>query len=140
MHPWSLMISSVAKRMVLALGFKHLLKRALTVTRKPCSLDSLVWPGASFGTMTKREMHLGFLQGETTGVLRMKSLMIFAVAGFPCQLKAFTEGSWRLPLAYSSRSSYSYGLSLYWEDLVLSYMVVIKVEEGRAELITYLLA
>lgn len=31
----------------------------------------------------------------------------FAVAGLPCQLKALTEGSARLPFLYSSRSSYS---------------------------------
>ena len=82
---------------MLALGLRHLLKRALTVTRKPWSLLSLLWPGASLDTMTRRDMHRGFLQGDTTGVLFMKSRIILAVAGFPCQLKAFTDGSARTP-------------------------------------------
>ena len=91
--------------MVLAAGFKHLLKSAFTVTLKPCSVASFDCPGYSLGTMTRRLMHLGFAHGETTGVDFMKSRIIFEVAGLLDQSNALTEGSGRLPFLNSSRSS-----------------------------------
>ncbi len=65
--------------MVLAHGFKHLLIKALTQTLKPWFGSSLACPGASLGTITNLEMHLGLEQGSTTGVPFMKPLITDAV-------------------------------------------------------------
>ena len=83
LFPWSFLISSVASGNVLATGFRQLLIRASMVTRYEVGGESLVVPGSRFGTMTKREKHLGSSHRSTTGVVRTKCSRTLLVAGFP---------------------------------------------------------
>ncbi len=58
-----------------------------------------------FGAITKREIHKGNAHCSTTGVLLTKPLITCAVAFFPVQSIAFTQGYFLFPAAYSGCNS-----------------------------------
>ncbi len=78
-----LLISLVASGNVLGVGLRHALISAFIVTLYDVGSDVLGAPGSRFGTITRRDKHLGLSQLDTTGVLRQKCSRTFCVAGFP---------------------------------------------------------
>ncbi len=77
------MISLVASGNVLGIGLRHALISAFIVTLYDVGSDVLGAPGSRLETITRRDKHLGLLQLDTTGVLRLKCSKTFCVAGFP---------------------------------------------------------
>ena len=56
---------------------------AFMVTRYEVGGEFLGMPGSIFGTITRRDMHLGSSQRSTTGVVRTKCSSTLLVAGLP---------------------------------------------------------
>ncbi len=73
----------VRSESVLATGFRQLFTSASIVTLYDVGGASFGDPGSSFGTMTKREKHLGSSHFSKTGVVRTKCSSTFLVAGLP---------------------------------------------------------